>query len=191
MIISKFFGYWRIEAGWHKCRQQSSWTIYDTNSGSLLIGHLGTNFSETRIKIQQFSHKKAGLRYVVCKMWAILSWSQCLKEPKNVFANLTTLLNMADKMLRKVPVPRVSNVSLRTLINWMIDDNFPSRISKKACVNAMLCHVVNQSPVSISDEISYCSNEISQSLEPTGTLQLMVGGSTTVRLPNFRAIGRS
>ena len=48
------------------------------NAGILLIGPLGTNFSEILIAIQTFSFKNA-LEHVVCEMASILSRSQCVK----------------------------------------------------------------------------------------------------------------
>ena len=51
-------------------RQAITWT----NVGILLIGPLGTNFSEMLIKIQENPFEN-----VVWKMAAILSWPQCVK----------------------------------------------------------------------------------------------------------------
>ena len=45
-------------------------------AGLLLIGPLGTNFSEILIKIQQFFHK---IDSIVCSMATNLSWSQSVK----------------------------------------------------------------------------------------------------------------
>ena len=55
-----------LSPGW---RQSITWT----NVGILLIGPLGTNFSEILIKIQTFSFKK-----IHFKMAAILSRPQCV-----------------------------------------------------------------------------------------------------------------
>ena len=51
--------------------------IIRTNAGILLIGHLGTNFSEMLIKILTFSLKKISFESVVYEMAAILSRPQC------------------------------------------------------------------------------------------------------------------
>ena len=56
-------------------RQAIIWT----NAGILLIGHLGTNFSEILIRIQTFSLKKIHLKMSVCEMASILSWPQYVK----------------------------------------------------------------------------------------------------------------
>ena len=56
-------------------RQAIIWT----NGGILLIGPLGTNFSEILIRIQNiFIHENA-LQNVVCEMASILSLPQCIK----------------------------------------------------------------------------------------------------------------
>ena len=47
-----------------------------TNAGILLIGPMGTNFSEILIEIDAFSFKKMHLKIVVRKMSAILSRPQ-------------------------------------------------------------------------------------------------------------------
>ena len=47
-----------------------------TNAGILLIGPLGTNFSENSIEILTFSFTKNAIESVVCEMAAILSWPQ-------------------------------------------------------------------------------------------------------------------
>ena len=56
-------------------RQSIIWT----NAGILLIGPLGTNFSEILIEIQTFFIEKNALEHVVWKMSAILSRPQCVK----------------------------------------------------------------------------------------------------------------
>ena len=56
-------------------RQAIIWT----NAGILLIGPLGTNFSENLIGIQTFSFKKMPFENVVCEMSSILSRPQCVK----------------------------------------------------------------------------------------------------------------
>ena len=58
-------------------RQAIIWT----SVGILLIGPLGTNFSEISIEIYTFSFKKMHLKNVVWKMAAILSQPQCVKGP--------------------------------------------------------------------------------------------------------------
>ena len=50
-------------------RQAIIWT----NAGILLLGPLGTNFSEILIEIHTFSLKKKAFETVVCEMAAILS----------------------------------------------------------------------------------------------------------------------
>ena len=54
-------------------------TIIWTNAGILLIGPLGTNFSEILIVIHTFSFKKMHLKNV-CEMASILSWPWPTKE---------------------------------------------------------------------------------------------------------------
>ena len=55
-------------------RQASMWT----NARILLIGPLGTNFSEILIGIQTFSLTKNALQNVVCEMTSILFRPQCV-----------------------------------------------------------------------------------------------------------------
>ena len=59
----------------HGRRQASIWT----SAGLLLIGLLGTNFSEILIEIYIFSFKKLHLKMSSGKMAAILSRPQCVK----------------------------------------------------------------------------------------------------------------
>ena len=60
-------------------RQAIIWT----NAGILLIGPLGTNFSEILIEIQTFSLRKdKSFESVVCEMAAILSRPQWVKLDK-------------------------------------------------------------------------------------------------------------
>ena len=61
-------------------RQAITWT----NVGILLIGPLGTNFSEILIKIHAFSFKKMHLKNVIWRMAAILSRLQCVKVFDNI-----------------------------------------------------------------------------------------------------------
>ena len=56
-------------------RQAIIWT----NAGILLIGPLGTNFSEIVIEIQTFLLKKNTFENVVCEMLFISSRPQCVK----------------------------------------------------------------------------------------------------------------
>ena len=56
-------------------RQAFIWT----NAGMLLIGPLGTKFSEILIKIHTFSSKKTHLKMSSAKVAAILSRPQCVK----------------------------------------------------------------------------------------------------------------
>ena len=60
-------------------RQATIWTI----AGILLIGPLGTNFSEILTGIQTFSFKKMRLKNVVCEMASILSRPQCVNTKGN------------------------------------------------------------------------------------------------------------
>ena len=60
-----------LPPGW---RQAITWT----NAGILLIGPLGTNFSEILIKIHTFSFKKMPLKKLCAKWWRF-SQPQCVK----------------------------------------------------------------------------------------------------------------
>ena len=81
------FLFWLNSWGWvtHKCvgsdnglspgwRQAIIWT----NAGILLIGPLGTNFSEILIQIFNIFIKENAFESVVCEMSAILSRPQCV-----------------------------------------------------------------------------------------------------------------
>ena len=57
------------------CRQAINWT----NAEILLIGLLGTNFSEILIEIPTFSIQEDAFQNV-CKMAAILSRPQCINS---------------------------------------------------------------------------------------------------------------
>ena len=57
-------------------RQAIIWT----NAGLLLIGHLGTNFSEILIEILKIFIQENAIESVVCETVAILSRPQCVKE---------------------------------------------------------------------------------------------------------------
>ena len=61
-------------------RQAIIWT----NAGILLIGLLGTNFSEILIEIDTFSLKEIAFENVVQKMVAIVSQPQCVNSLHNV-----------------------------------------------------------------------------------------------------------
>ena len=52
--------------------------IISTNAGILLIGPLGTNFSENFIGIQNVFIKQNAIENVVCEMASILSQPQCV-----------------------------------------------------------------------------------------------------------------
>ena len=54
--------------------------IIGTNAGILLIGHLGTNYSENLIKILIFSFTKNAIESVICEMAAILPRPQCVNS---------------------------------------------------------------------------------------------------------------
>ena len=60
------------------CRLYGTKPLSETNAGILLIGPLGTDFSEISIGIQQFLFKKNKLEHVICEMAAILSRPQCI-----------------------------------------------------------------------------------------------------------------
>ena len=57
-------------------RQAIIWT----NAGILLIGTLGTNFSEILIGIRNIFIEENGFESVVCEMAAILSRPQCVNN---------------------------------------------------------------------------------------------------------------
>ena len=59
--------------GW---RQAITWM----NNGILLIGSLGTNFSEILIEIHTFLFKKIHLKMLSAKMQTMLSWPQCVND---------------------------------------------------------------------------------------------------------------
>ena len=61
-----------VSLGWLQC-------IIWINAGILLIGPLGTDFSEILIRFQTFAFKN-GLENVVCKMVATLSRRPCVKS---------------------------------------------------------------------------------------------------------------
>ena len=65
-------------------RQAIIWT----NAGLLLIGPLGTNFSEILIKILTFSFKKILFESVACETVAILSQPQCVMSPTECHSGL-------------------------------------------------------------------------------------------------------
>ena len=60
-----------LSPGWH---QAIKWT----NAEILLIGPVGTNFSEILITIKTFSLKKLCLKISFCEMLCISSWPQCV-----------------------------------------------------------------------------------------------------------------
>ena len=61
-------------------RQAIIWT----NAGILLIGALGTNFSEISLKIQTLSFKQNAFENIVCEMASILSLPECVDMLKPV-----------------------------------------------------------------------------------------------------------
>ena len=67
-----------LSPGW---RQAIIWT----NAGILLIGPIGTNFSEISMEVQTFSLKKMRFGSVVCEMAAILSGPQWVKLTKVIW----------------------------------------------------------------------------------------------------------
>ena len=64
---------------WPSRHQAIIWT----NAGILLVGPLGTNFSEISIEILIFSFKKKHFESVVSEMVAILSQPQCVNMEIN------------------------------------------------------------------------------------------------------------
>ena len=58
-----------------------------TNAGILLIGPLGTNFSEILIEIYTFSFKKMHLKMLSWKMLAFLSRPQCVNVGNGLALN--------------------------------------------------------------------------------------------------------
>ena len=64
-------------------RQAIIWT----NAGLLLIGTLGTNFSEFLIEILTFLFKKSAFESVVYETAAVLSRPHCVKEFKRSVAH--------------------------------------------------------------------------------------------------------
>ena len=70
-------------------RQAIIWT----NAGLLLIGPLGTNFSEILIEILTFSLKKNAFESVVCEMATILSRPQCVNQWHVLHASVGRILN--------------------------------------------------------------------------------------------------
>ena len=61
--------------------------IFWTNAGILLIGPLGTNFSEILIEIHAFTFKKMHLKKVVWNIAAILSRPRCVKASALLLAH--------------------------------------------------------------------------------------------------------
>ena len=58
------------------------------NDEILLIGPLGTNFSEILIRMQTFSFKKLHLKNVVCEMASILSRPQCVNQDHHIYEKM-------------------------------------------------------------------------------------------------------
>ena len=63
-----------------------------TNAGILLIGPLGTNFTEILIEIDTFSFKKMHLKMSSGKIAAILSRPQCVKMTRHCSIQLRNML---------------------------------------------------------------------------------------------------
>ena len=66
-------------------------TIIWTNTGILLMGPLGTNFSVILIEIHTFPFKKIHFETVVCEMTAILSGPQYVEDYLNAVGAVTQL----------------------------------------------------------------------------------------------------
>ena len=97
-------------------RQAIIWT----NAGILLIGLLGTNFSETLIRIQTFSLKKIHLKMLLWKMAAILFRPQCVKGTR-------------------VATPLLAPDEINTLGPKLNDRNFSKGKFKCICVKENGC----------------------------------------------------
>ena len=69
------------------------------NDGILLIGPLGTNFSELLIEIQPFIQEKA-FESVVCEMVAILSLPQWVKVPCLVVTSSAILNDVIQALIQ-------------------------------------------------------------------------------------------
>ena len=102
-------------------RQAIIWT----NAGILLIGPLGTNFSELSIEIQTFSLKEKSFESVVCEMAAILCRPQCVNcnAEARIFRE-----NQIDTMVTNALAPCVARSSA-AMVLIMSDKWFLSSIS--------------------------------------------------------------
>ena len=71
-------------------RQAIIWT----NNGILLIGPLGTHFSEILIEIYTYSFKKNEYENVIWKTMAILSGPQCVQVFKKLFSSNVYIISL-------------------------------------------------------------------------------------------------
>ena len=98
-------------------RQAIIWT----NAGILLIGPLGTNFSEILIGIQTFPFKKIAFENVVCKMASILSRPQWVNDPtdyKKVSNNMPRTVSADDLALFVVRASSGAVLVFRIHTDW-------------------------------------------------------------------------
>ena len=105
-----------------------------TNAGIVLIGSLGTNFSEILIKTYKCSLKNT-FENVVWKMAAILSRPQCVNESEwrddpttcnccGLVENAILLFSARDVLIIQTAIYMFSKVSLRTIANILLANSF-------------------------------------------------------------------
>ena len=99
-----------------------------TNVGILLIGPLGTNFSEMLIEIHTFSFKK-----IHWKMAAILSRPQCVNSLRQNDTNIITIIGSGNGL-----PPFRHQVIIWTNISMSKTISFQSQ-----CVNGSCCYFWN------------------------------------------------
>ena len=92
-------------------------TVFWTNAGKLLIGPLGTNFSEILIKIHKFSFKKMHLKMLSGHLWPFCLSLDVLKKAIVLFVSLPIIWwswrNLAAIMLQ-------TRVGVLNLLHWLI-----------------------------------------------------------------------
>ena len=93
-----------------------------TNAGILLIGPLGTNFSEILIGIQTFSFKQNAFENVVWKKAAILSQPQCVNSLKSDAAYIPWRIGLTGSCNGLLPVRWQT-------ITWTIADYYSTGLS--------------------------------------------------------------
>ena len=99
-----------------------------TNDGILLIGSLGTNFSDILIEIDTFSFKKIAFENVLWKMATILSRPQCVK-PVMVWSSffkvpVSWLYSRKSSTLMSVELPALQcrcSDGWRQILNYLND----------------------------------------------------------------------